>query len=297
VFTLTLLALSLLSVQSSLDLFGAERFVFWRESRHHSVWTYAAGKTIAYAPLSMLYPLCFTAMFHTLFNPMASFMSYYWICLCTSLAGEGLGIFISVAFPDTRQVAGGVAALTMAMFTGCFPLFGDTGGFTGQLGYVSFLRYSAQLLFRTEYLAYVGFVASAGCVRSNAQDSLDNCLVRDPYNKHAFWLPSDDIMDGPAKFKDCQLPWDILKKGDANATSSTVVIGDDDLVEGDDGGHWDDECCSTNLYFKIDNVIMEKAYGYKMYPDYSFAKLLSFALVFRILAVVVLNFKDRVRRR
>jgi len=75
------------------------------------------------------------------------------------------------------------------------------------------------------------------------------------------------------------------------------VVADDDLVGGDDGGHWDSECCSTNLYFKIDKVIMREAYGYNMHPDYSFAKLLAFALVFRVLAVVVLIFKDRVHRR
>jgi len=47
------------------------------------------------------------------------------------------------------QVAGGVAALAMSMFTGCFPLFGDAGATRG-VGYYSFLRYSAQLLFRAE---------------------------------------------------------------------------------------------------------------------------------------------------
>ena len=48
--------LPLWSLQVSLNLFGAERTVFWRESRHHSLVAYVIGKNLAQLPLTLAYP-------------------------------------------------------------------------------------------------------------------------------------------------------------------------------------------------------------------------------------------------
>ena len=127
-----------------------ERLVF-RECKHHSVSAYVTGKTISILPLSLFYPFVYCSVFHTLLNPMAPFADYYWAFLATGVAAESMGVMLSVMFPDTRQVAGGVAVLAMTMFTGCFPLFSESEGSQG-FEYFSFLRYSAQLIFRSEYL-------------------------------------------------------------------------------------------------------------------------------------------------
>ena len=51
-------------------MFGAERTVFWRESRHHSVLAYALGKNIAQLPLTIAYPF-FLLLFFYQVNPHA----------------------------------------------------------------------------------------------------------------------------------------------------------------------------------------------------------------------------------
>jgi hypothetical protein len=301
VFTLTLLAVALLSVQQSLELFGGERFVFWRESRHHSVWMYALGKFLATLPLSLLYPLCFTMAFHTLFNPMGSFATYYAVVAATGFAAEGLGVLLSVAFPDTRQVAGGVAALTMAMFTGCFPLFSASSAGQASLFHFSFLRYSAQLLFRAEYLALTGLEAVPWCA-SNAPSCLQHSVY---FGRSAFWLPPGDpsLTNASTVFADCPLPWALPNDAQpVHTDDGSGVTGDDDgnsarVAAADDGGQWDAQCCGVNLYRMVDADLMAKNYGYSLAPDGSFSKLLAFAATFRVLAVLVLIFKDTKRRR
>ena len=309
VFTLALLALALLSVQSSLDLFADERLVFFRECRHHSVWSYVVGKTLAMVPLSCFYPFVFGATFHTLLNPMASFLDYYWVFLATGVAAESMGVMLSVMFPDTRQVAGGVAVLAMSMFTGCFPLFSENEGSKG-LAFLSFLRYSAQLIFRFEYLAYTGYRALPFCaykpsdwmkppVLNGDEDNrpFDKCIDVSPYAGQAFWLLPDEETDNskvvealgfeaehyPVKsFKrDCPLPWEVPY---SNFTSTDD--DDDDMSI----KIWNYQCCGVNLFLKVAKLV-ETNYGYSMAPDFSFAKLVSFAVVFRILTSLVLVWK------
>ena len=91
----------------------------------------------------------------------------------------------------------------MTMFTGCFPLFSrakDSQGFE----YFSFLH-SAQLIFRSEYLAYTGYKTVPGCAESGTflypayinvdsgrwQHEGDKCLQVAPYAGKAFWLLPD----------------------------------------------------------------------------------------------------------
>jgi hypothetical protein len=126
--------------------------------------------------------------------------------MCTGVAGEGLGILLSVAFPDTRQVAGGVFALVMAMFTGCFPLFSD-GGSTRSIGFFSFLRYSAQLLFRFEYLSYVGYIGKFGCAKEGTFEGESDCLEPRGFDRHSFWMLPDDPATDITKFSQCHTPW------------------------------------------------------------------------------------------
>ena len=147
---------------------------------------------------------------------------------------------------------------------------------------------------RYEYLAFVGYKQRSLSVDSDSSGS----LVRSDYNRHRFWLPSDDPAGvlgppGPATFGDCPSPWSNI-----NATVALNDATDDAMhVSADDEGQWSSQCCAVNLYLKINHEIMQGSYGYTMTPDSSFVKLALFALVFRVLTVIVLMFKDQGKRR
>ena len=56
----------------ALPLFGAERTVFWRESRHFSSLAYALGKWLAALPLTAIYPLVVLLFWYQLVQPAAT---------------------------------------------------------------------------------------------------------------------------------------------------------------------------------------------------------------------------------
>jgi len=244
---------------------------------------------------------------------MAPFADYYWAFLATGVAAESMGVMLSVMFPDTRQVAGGVAVLAMTMFTGCFPLFSESEGSQGFESF-SFLRYSAQLIFRSEYLAYTGYKTVPGCAESGTffhpayinvdsgrwqhKEAFDKCLQVAPYAGKAFWLLPDfvvqeehwseagekyGIKNYPASnfHEDCPLPW--------NTNASRVISDDDDSTS---QKIWNFQCCGVTLFQKV-TAIMKENYDYSMAPDFSYLKLILFALVFRMITVLVLMIQQR----
>ena len=167
--------------QVSLNLFGGERPVFWRESRHYSIAAYLIGKNLAFLPLTATYPFFFLTFFFQLVRPYAPFQAYYLILLLVQWAGEGVGERISIQTPmpdlaspprhgsplawavraqvgqlislqlnSSRQLAGGIAALICTVLTGSFPLLKDIGGFVSVLSYGSFCRWGMVALLSVE---------------------------------------------------------------------------------------------------------------------------------------------------
>ena len=68
-FFLLCMSVLIMSTQLSLSLFGAERVVYWRESRHYSVWSYVCGKELAVLPFTLLNPLALALFWYQLVRP------------------------------------------------------------------------------------------------------------------------------------------------------------------------------------------------------------------------------------
>lgn len=172
--TLALLATAITSMQVSLNLLGAERPVFWRESRHYSVAAYLIGKNVAFLPLTMAYPFCFTVFLFQLVRPYAPFQAFYFVFLLVEWVGEGIGQFISILLNSSRQLAAGVAALLFTVLTGSFPLLSGMGTFFNVVSFSSLCRWGMVALYSIEftpwymggaesYVNATGHLAPVGC--------------------------------------------------------------------------------------------------------------------------------------
>mmetsp|Transcript_31086 Transcript_31086/g.103906 ORF Transcript_31086/g.103906 Transcript_31086/m.103906 type:complete len:502 (+) Transcript_31086:1630-3135(+) len=146
--TLTLLAVTIVSIQVSLNLLGGERAIYWRESRHYSVWAYLLGKTAATLPLTLAYPFLFLLPFYQLFRPWATWQVYYGILVLVQFAGEGIGQLISLLATDSRQLAGGVMALLLTCLSGSFPLI--TAPPIKAVSFASLSRWGVEALYANE---------------------------------------------------------------------------------------------------------------------------------------------------
>ena len=149
--SLLILASAIISIQTSLNTFGAERTVFWRESRHYSIFAYLLGKNIAQLPLTCLYPFCYCLFVYQLLRPYAPFQTFYLVFLLMQWVGEGLGQLISLCLNTSRQLAGGVAGLLCTVVTGSFPLLNGMGPVFNIVSYFSFCRWGMIALLSVEF--------------------------------------------------------------------------------------------------------------------------------------------------
>lgn len=149
--SLLLLALAIISIQTSLNLFGNERQVFWRESRHYSIFAYLVGKSLAQLPITCALPFFYTLFSYQLLRPYAPFQSVYLIFLLMQWVGEGWGQLISLQLNSSRQLAGGVIALLSTVVSGSFPLLGGMGIAFNAVSYLSFVRWGMVALLSVEF--------------------------------------------------------------------------------------------------------------------------------------------------
>ena len=148
---LLLLASAIISIQVSLNMLGAERPVFWRESRHYSVGAYLLGKNVAQLPLTIAYPFFYATFVYQFLRPYAPFQTVYLIFLLMQWTGEGIGQLISLTLNSSRQLAGGVAALIATVLTGSFPLLNGLGPLFTILSSLSFCRWGMVALLSVEF--------------------------------------------------------------------------------------------------------------------------------------------------
>ena len=275
-FTLSLLALAIISIQTALNAFGAERAVFWRESRHYSIWAYCVGKNVAALPLSLFYPFAFLSLFLPLLRPFTPFHSLYFTFALVHWAGEGLGQLISLHLNSSRQLAGGVAALLCTVLTGSFPMLDTLPQGIKYLSYASFVRWGMEGLVALEFDPW----AYGDAWHGNGTRVPDTCCRFDldpAVNFTTFW--STAVPPYPAcPVNATRYPWVPPPK----PTSKASVV--DDLV----------------------NRFGYKKYGGHMEPDLSatewgspfcLAMLAILGVVFRILVLISLQLKDRQQRR
>jgi len=149
-FFLLCMSILIMSTQLSLSLFGAERVVFWRESRHYSVWSYVCGKELAALPFTLLNPLALELFWYQLIQPSSSFGAIYVALLSLQWAGEGLGQLVSVVCPRSPQLAAGGVALMCCLLTGAIPKLDSLPIVFLYLSHADPARWSMQLLFALE---------------------------------------------------------------------------------------------------------------------------------------------------
>ena len=79
---ITSMSIGLCAVAGSLRVYGAERIQFWREnSAGTSTFAYFVAQQFAHFPTILLAPLFYLLIFFQLVGPLASFSSYYYLCL------------------------------------------------------------------------------------------------------------------------------------------------------------------------------------------------------------------------
>jgi len=177
--TLCLLAMAIISIQVSLNLFGAERPVFWRESRHFSIIAYLLGKNLAFLPLTLAYPFFFLLFFYQLLRPYAPFQAFYAVFVLVEWAGEGIGQLISLQLNSARQLAGGIAALIFTVLTGSFPLLSGMGVTFEVISYASFCRWGMQALLSLEFTPWYVGNAESYAVNAEGHTALRGCCTLD----------------------------------------------------------------------------------------------------------------------
>ena len=149
-FTLSLLALAIISIQTALNAFGAERAVFWRESRHYSISAYCVGKNGRSAALTLL-PVRLLVALPAAPPPVHALPLAVLHLRARAWAGEVAGQLISLHLNSSRQLAGGVAALLCTVLTGSFPMLDTLPQGIKYLSYASFVRWGMEGLVALEF--------------------------------------------------------------------------------------------------------------------------------------------------
>lgn len=145
------LATGFAATQQSLQPYGAERTIYWREaSVGLSPAAYYAGKNIAFALDVFAQPLLFTILFYFIAMPRASFGLYYAVLLVNQFALTGLGMLISVLLdPKKSQLAAVVMTLVFNAASGFSPTMSELSHFSF-VTWFSYARWLIEALFIME---------------------------------------------------------------------------------------------------------------------------------------------------
>jgi len=170
----------------ALPLFGAERTVFHRESRHFSTLAYALGKWLASLPLTALFPLTVLLFWYQLVQPAAAFSDLYVALVAIQFAAEGHGHLISLVANSNMQLVGGVAAMVACVLAGAVPPLRSLPRAFTYFSFASFGRWGTQMLMGLEYYPWLyeraGFPPPPELANSSSGSGGISC----------FWDPSPD---------------------------------------------------------------------------------------------------------
>eukprot|EP00326_Haptolina_ericina_P006505 CAMPEP_0181220058 /NCGR_PEP_ID=MMETSP1096-20121128/28630_1 /TAXON_ID=156174 ORGANISM="Chrysochromulina ericina, Strain CCMP281" /NCGR_SAMPLE_ID=MMETSP1096 /ASSEMBLY_ACC=CAM_ASM_000453 /LENGTH=284 /DNA_ID=CAMNT_0023312527 /DNA_START=61 /DNA_END=915 /DNA_ORIENTATION=- len=122
----------------------------------------------------MAYPFFMLLFYYQKVRPYAPFQAFYLVLFLVQWVGEGIGQVISLQLNQSRQLAGGVAALLFTMLSGSFPLLPMSGPFQ-ILSSFSFVRWGMEGLVSVEYApwflgdpGYAYFLDDTGVQGGNA---------------------------------------------------------------------------------------------------------------------------------
>jgi len=156
---LSILALSLTAVASSLRVFGSERVNFWREaSSGINTLSYFLGKDVSQIPNMLIAPLIFETLYYSLVAPRSPFLQLYSIFIVVQFSSVGIGYLVSVLVkPQVSQLTGVVTILVFMMFSGPKPPLPQLKTMpipVPYVPYISFLRWGQEAVYITEVNQY-----------------------------------------------------------------------------------------------------------------------------------------------
>ncbi|GMH91587.1 hypothetical protein TrST_g4259 [Triparma strigata] len=136
-YQLTMMTAGLISVVSSLKVFGPEKIVFMREtSAGVSTFAYFLGKMLAHLWQISLNPFFFLGLYYRTAYPSVPFFDMYKVILMTQFSCSGLGYLISATVAaKNMQIAGVISGLIAVLLSGLNPTARTLSSFAvGQFG-------------------------------------------------------------------------------------------------------------------------------------------------------------------
>ena len=155
---LVLLTMGILSCTTSLNVFGKDKLVFWREKDSGlRVFPYFAAKTLVNFVDIAIQPLIFIAIYDSMTLPSISFGMYYLIALLVVWWTTSAGTLISVLVSDRSNSL--VAAVAFVLITGGFingvsPNYKELGNLTKSLTTLSYNRWAVESVTVASYRNY-----------------------------------------------------------------------------------------------------------------------------------------------
>lgn len=159
-----------------------ERQVLLREHLNHwySLKAYYLAKTLVDIPFQFIFPTFFVTIVYLMTSQPMSFQRYSMflaITICTSLVGQGIGLFLGAAFGIKVAVFLGLTGcIPMVLFSG-FPITFDAMPISMKwISFISFMRYG----FEGSMVSIFGYgrpplnCSLPYCMYRNPQDLLEN---------------------------------------------------------------------------------------------------------------------------
>jgi len=160
--SLSILALSLCAVASSLRVFGAETAQLKREvSSGACTEAYYLGKSLAHMPIILVAPMLFIVIFYSLSIMKAPVIDHYFLLFLVYFNSAGIAYGISVVIqPSSSQLVGILIILSNMTFSGANPTLVQLSEnrliphFLVDFAYLSFIRWAQELHYLLEIAYY-----------------------------------------------------------------------------------------------------------------------------------------------
>ncbi|KAK9908170.1 hypothetical protein WJX75_003729 [Coccomyxa subellipsoidea] len=153
----TMLTLAAISTVASLQVFGKDRLIFWRESASGLRTTaFFFGHQVMHLIDIVVQPAIFMSVYYTLTLPEIKFINYYIISLGVVWYTSGLGYVMSVMLEQQNSMVASVAVCLVlgGFFNGIEPRFRTLSPFMKAVFGISYSRWSTEATTMEEFRQY-----------------------------------------------------------------------------------------------------------------------------------------------
>ncbi|BDA44911.1 probable broad substrate specificity ATP-binding cassette transporter at N-terminal half [Coccomyxa sp. Obi] len=153
----TMLTLAAISTVASLQVFGKDRLIFWRESASGlRTGAFFFGHQVMHLIDIVVQPAIFMSVYYTLTLPEIKFINYYIISLGVTWYTSGLGYVMSVMLEQQNSMVASVAVCLVlgGFFNGIEPRFRTLSSFMKVVFGISFSRWSTEATTMEEFRQY-----------------------------------------------------------------------------------------------------------------------------------------------